>query len=316
MAINLSLQPLPTPKSFSNISLDVAAMGPPIPAIERIKLFSDKQWEEFVLEWADSLREKYSRVDRCGGAGDMGLDVIGTCKEDESLWDNYQCKHYNAPLSPSDIWVELGKLVFYSYRGDYTFPRKYYFVAPQGAGTKLSNFLKKPDELRAQLITNWDSYCKLGISSTGAIELNNSLKKHLNTLDFSIFQSIPPLQLIDEHAKTRWHVSRFGGGLPQRPPQEEPPADLSDHEANYVRALLDAYSDHLKRPLAATSDIADETNLTEHFSDSRLEFYSAESLRSFSRDTLPPGNMRNFKTKFMSASEMKYVRIMRMDISV
>ena len=30
-------------------------------------------------------------------------------------------------------------------------------------------------------------------------------------------------------------------------------------------------------------------NLGEHFNDSRLEFYSAEALRAFSRDSLPPG---------------------------
>ena len=54
----------------------VVAAGLPIPAIERLRIFSDRQWEEFVLEWAYSLKDLYSRVERCGGAGDMGRDVI------------------------------------------------------------------------------------------------------------------------------------------------------------------------------------------------------------------------------------------------
>ena len=264
---------LPAPAAPANVSADVVASGQPIPAIERIKLFSDKQWEEFVLEFADSLREDYSRVERCGGPGDMGRDIIAVRKDDDSLWDNYQCKHYKDPLRPSDIWVELGKLVYYTNRGDYSYPRRYHFVAPQGAGTKLSNLLKKPDELRAQLGANWEDHCRTRIKSTAAVELHDELRTYLDSLDFSIFEAIPPLRLIDQHAKTRWHVARFGGGLPGRPSVPAPPAIPTDLEAKYLR---------------------------EHFSDSRLEFYSAESLRTFSRDTLPPGEFEKLHDEFYS----------------
>ena len=108
----------------------------PIPPIERIKLFSLDQWEEFLLEWIDSLREKYSAVERCGSSGDMGWDVIATYKEDATFWDNYQCKHYDKALTPSRVWIEFGKLVFHIFIGEYTYPWKYYFVAPQGVVIK------------------------------------------------------------------------------------------------------------------------------------------------------------------------------------
>jgi hypothetical protein len=82
--------------------------GHMIPPIDRIRIFSDRQREHFVLEWADSLRSEYSRVDRCGGAGDMGRDIIAaTGAEDDAPWDNYQCKHYEDPLAPGDVWIEL-----------------------------------------------------------------------------------------------------------------------------------------------------------------------------------------------------------------
>ncbi|MGY8632694.1 restriction endonuclease [Bradyrhizobium sp. 14AA] len=83
--------------------------GPAIPPIERVKIFSATQWEECVDEWASSM-PGYKLVERAGGAGDMGCDVIATVdpSDKNSPWDNYQCKHYDHALTPSDIWLELG----------------------------------------------------------------------------------------------------------------------------------------------------------------------------------------------------------------
>ena len=209
--------PLPQPPAPAGVTAAFVSTGLPIPAIERLRIFGDRQWEEFVLEWADSLRDLYSRVERCGGAGDMGRDVVAYEKVDPSLWDNFQCKHYKDPLTPASIWVELGKLVYYTSIGEYSYPRRYTFVAPQGAGTKLSNLLKKSAKLKTELVGNWSAYCRTGITSTKFVELDAALSAYLDGLDFSIFDAIPPLQLLDRHARTRWHAARFGGGLPVRP---------------------------------------------------------------------------------------------------
>lgn len=294
-------QPLPLPDTRRNISADSTIFGPPIPPIERIRLFGHREWEEFVLEWADSLREKYSRVDRCGGAGDMGRDVVAWCKDDENQWDNYQCKHYGAPLTRSDILEELGKLVFYTSRGEYTYPRRYYFVAPQGGGTALLNLFRKPESLRKDLIESWAKNCRTHITRTAHIELDGPLLTHLNSLDFSIFEVVPQLRVIDEHAKTPWHLARFGGGLPARPSPEPPPLQPSANEATYLRQLLDAYGDHLGRPVPDVIDLQDKVDLVEHLQEARIEFYSAESLRSFSRDTLPPGEFDKLQDEVRSA---------------
>ncbi len=285
----ISSKPLPSPAIKTTTSADVVATGLPIPPIERIRIFSAEQWEDFVLEWADSLSTQYGTVERCGGAGDMGRDIIAFDKTNPMIWDNYQCKHYKSGLAPSDIWVELGKLIFYTYSNEYTYPRKYFFVAPQGAGTKLSNLLKKPDVLKKQLIDNWEQHCKHGITSTADVELDTALHGYLHTLDFSIFEAVPPLRIIDQHAKTRWYAARFGGGLPARPKVVAPPVVVAANEVAYVRCLLDAYSDHLKCTLPTVADLGPHDDVKEHFNDARLEFYSAEALRAFSRDHLPPG---------------------------
>lgn len=292
-----SSAPLPSPRAGGATSADAVATGLPIPPIERIRIFSDSQWEDFVLEWADSLRDQYGTVERCGGAGDMGRDIIAFDKTDPARWDNYQCKHYKAGLTPGDVWVELGKLVYYTYTREYTYPRKYFFVAPQGAGTKLSNLLRKADKLKAQLIDNWDKHCKHGITSTTVVELDTPLRVYLDGLDFSIFEAVPPLRIIDQHAKTRWYATRFGGGLPARPRMTAPPPTVGAHEVTYVRSLLDAYGDHLKCTVAQVADLSTHDDVREHFNDARLEFYSAEALRAFSRDTLPPGAFEDLQNE-------------------
>jgi hypothetical protein len=194
----------------------------------------------------------------------------------------------------------MAALPVYTRRGDYTYPRRYYFIAPQGAGTKLSNLLKKPDDLRAGLVTNWDAYCRAAITSTQTVELDAALKAHIAALDFSTFDATPPLRIIDGHSRTRWHVARFGGGLPPRPTPEAPPIEPGDTETAFVRELLNAYSDHLKPPVNGIGDLAKADDLREHFGDSRLEFYSAESLRTFSRDTLPPGEFEKLQDEVHS----------------
>jgi len=259
-------------------------MGKYIPPIEIIKLYSDDKWEDFITEWVNSLDKQYERVERLGGAGDMGRDIVAYINEAD--WDNYQCKHYNHPLHPSDIWIELGKLVYYTFIDEFSCPQNYYFIAPQGAGTTLSNLLKKPDLLKTKLIENWDSHCKSKITKTLDIPLDAALRTHLDNIDFSIFGYIPPLTIIDQHATTRYHVDRFDLSLPPRPPSENPPEKPTSSEIPYIEKLMEAYGDHKNCIITTVDDIHDE-NLREHYKYSRIQFYSAESLKNFSRDSLP-----------------------------
>ncbi|MBN8455301.1 ABC-three component system protein [Accumulibacter sp.] len=283
------------------MAADVVASGQPVHPEDRIKLFCDKEWERFVQEWVDSLRDEYDLVERCGGAGDMGRDVIGTVKGENGAWDNYQCKHYAYSLKPSDIWVELGKLAYYTKRGDYSYPRRYYFIAPRGAGTKLSNLLKKPEELRGELLKQWDAHCREGITKTEIVECDTAMKAYIDSLDFTIFQATPVLRIIEAHAKTRWYAVRFGGGLPQRPEPLTPPAVPAGNEAVFVGELRRAYADHLKHEMNdVDAGLAGREDLREHFNDARVEFYSAEGLRTFSRDTLPPGEFERLQDEMHS----------------
>jgi hypothetical protein len=263
--------------------------GRAIPAIRLIQIFSPEEWEEFIAEWAWTLKADYGLVTRCGNAGDMGCDVIASVDADQpdAVWDNFQCKHYDHPLAPSDIWVELGKLCHYTHIGSISVPRRYRFVAPRGVGTKLNRLLRQPEELRRQLIEVWPAKCEHGISNSVAIPLVGALRAHVDAFDFSIVGHVPPLQVIEQHSHSPHHRVRFGGGLPPRPDAEPPPSDIADAESRYVRKLFDAYAEDQGQPVSGVSGLVDRH--AAHFRRQRQAFYCAESLRAFSRDTLPEG---------------------------
>ena len=97
----------------SATSAEHVSSGVPIPKVMRIRTFSPDDWEDFIEEWSMSLTGAYVKVRRFGGSGDLGVDIAGVTSEIgfQDVWDNYQCKRYDHPLRPSDIWVEIGKIV-------------------------------------------------------------------------------------------------------------------------------------------------------------------------------------------------------------
>ena len=257
----------------------------------RVRLFSPDDWEEFTEEWASSLKKDYAKVRRFGGSGDLGVDIAGICTDDgfNGEWDNYQCKRYDHPLRPSDIWVEIGKIIYYSHKGEYKPPRHNYFICSQDIGTSLEKLFSKPEDLKEKAEENWDQYCLDGITSTASIPLVGPLKDYFNSFKFSIFSSRSLVELIEGHSKTGFHTVRFGGGLPPRPNPVLPPENPADNESRYLRELLDAYGDHLGMMLPDSTALTPHGNLKRDYLRQRERFYHAESLRNFARDTVPEG---------------------------
>ena len=87
--------------------------------LQVIQIYSSDEWEQFIREWVESMRARYNEIRRASGSGDKGRDVVGyvSSVSQNSLWDNYQCKHYDHALYPSDLWKELAKLCYYTFKG-------------------------------------------------------------------------------------------------------------------------------------------------------------------------------------------------------
>ena len=222
----------------------------------------------------------------------MGLDVLSFYRDKnfEGPWDNVQCKRYACELKPTQVWVELGKIIYYSFIGEFTPPKTYYFAASKGLGLKLKKLLTKPKELKAKLIENWDGYCKTKITDTKEIPLEGKLLAYVNNFDFCIFKMISIAQMIIDHAGTVFYAKRFGtAAFPDRPPILPPPNEVQAKESAYVPQLFEVYSEKLSKQLSDLSHLAAHAEMEKHFNRSREMFYHAESLRNFPRDSIDPG---------------------------
>jgi hypothetical protein len=65
-------------------------VAPVVPPLERLRHMSAATWEDVVLKWVHSLKQKYACVEKHAGSGDMGLDVIAfESATADDPWVNY-----------------------------------------------------------------------------------------------------------------------------------------------------------------------------------------------------------------------------------
>ncbi len=299
---SLHVEEIPEPTASGGTASSLVTFGKTFVPQQQILLYSPAEWEEFTREWVHSQRSKYVKVLRFAGANDMGIDIAGLCdaKGLSGVWDNYQCKHYDDPLIPSRSAVEIGKIIWYSFKKQYSPPRKYYFIAPKDCGIQLSKLLANTDSLKTYVLDNWDKYCKTAITDKEEIELTGEFKAYAEAFDFSIFTSRPCLEIIDEHRTTPWFAIRFGGGLPERPSVSAPPTEVAPSESRYLTQLYEAYSDYKGVTLSDVSALSPWSDLSEHYHRQRELFYHAEALKNFARDTVPPGTFEDLQQEVHS----------------
>ena len=278
--------------------------GPPIEPLTRILSYEPADWESFVDEWVSHcLKAKYSKVLRFAGAGDRGIDVAGFTDDKllQGIWDNYQCKHFDHPVMPSEAWPEIGKILWHSFNGHYLSPRAYYFVAPRGTGTTLTQYLSNTPRLKAELHNAWDKNVRDAITGTQSVPLEGDFAKYVDKFNFGIFKPIAIREVVEQHRSSPYFIARFGGGLPARPKPDMPPEDIQANESIYVGKLLEAYADHTKETIAECATLKKFTKLEQHFRRQREAFFHAESLRVFVRDKVEPGTFESLQDEIYHA---------------
>lgn len=281
--------PAPTPWPGANARLLGVGAGLPIDKLARLANFSFDEFERFTLEWASGyLREQENvfEVQWRGGAGDKGRDVIVWLDAPNikpRRWRLYQCKRYDANLGLSKAGIEIAKLLYYTSIGDYSVPESYHFVTHRGLTSPFQDLLDDPDQLRAKMLATWDDYAT-SITPSQKIDLSDSLKKYIEKFDFSIFRAKQPEELINEHAKTKYHLVIFGAPLIDRPAPPEPPSDVAVSEVRYIEQLYAVIASHLKLSVQSAADFQSSKYHAALFTRSRLTFYSAEGLFELARD--------------------------------
>ncbi|MDU0114015.1 ABC-three component system protein [Psychrosphaera aquimarina] len=284
---------IPLPKNDNAPLSAVSALaGEVISPLKRLQQMDDEDWEEFTCELATYWKTQYLRVNRVGGAGDMGRDVIAYTPD--SQWENFQCKYYGSPLNLTDILLEIGKLCYHSYQGHFSMPVKYYFVAKSGLNGVSLNALKDSQKLKNELISGWDKKCKDKITSTKSVSLSGDFLRFIDEkVDFTIFDQIPQLKLIELHKNfTPYYIRRFGALEFDRPAAATPPPKIQINELKYIAELLRAI-ESVEAQVSSVDDLDVFPEFLMELKSARKNFYSAESLEKFSRDSMPPDTYEN-----------------------
>ena len=281
-----------TPWPGANARLLGLGVGLPISALDRLANFSAAEFERFTLEWASDYlavkRPEIVEVQQRGGAGDKGRDVIAWHDPNTipvRKWTLYQCKHYGSAIGPGTAAAEIGKVLFYSHRGDYTFPEEYHFITHKGVTSPFQDLLDKPKDLRKFIIDSWDEHCRSKIRKD-PVELTPELKAHIESVPFTAFRAKQPLTLLNEHAETKYHLTVFGAPLIERPKPPEPPSEVAPGENEYVTQLMEVISADIGHPVSNLIDFLHSDKHRRLFDRSRLTFYHAEGLKELARDQM------------------------------
>ncbi|TQP48896.1 ABC-three component system protein [Vibrio cholerae] len=256
--------------------------------------------EILVRKWVSAQSSKYASVHRPAGAGDRGCDVIGfyTPNKFEGDWDNYQCKQYNKAVPTDKGMHELGKILYYSYLGEFSKPKNYYFVAPKGINRNLRTWILNPSQLKKSLIENWGKYCEDTIVDGKKIILEPELERFILSYDFSSVSIIGIDDIVDDSNFRAILVDLYGGELPSAPAVEVP-KNIDDSELNYVNKILDAYSDHDQIIYSKPEEVVGHDEFEEDFVEQRERFYSAEAFRLFYRDNTVDGVLDCFEKEIL-----------------
>lgn len=196
-----TLEPITKPSKWPSANARLLGLGAglPVDPLDRLANFSADDFERFVLEWADGyLRKKLfgvNDVQQRGGAGDKGRDIVVWFEppgSDTRRWHLYQCKRYSAALGSGKAVAEIAKVLYYSFRGDYTLPSEYWFVTRQGVTGDFQDLVDDPGKLKAFLVAEWDKYCRNAITAKDDIALEGELSDYVNAIDFSFVRVKQP----------------------------------------------------------------------------------------------------------------------------
>lgn len=170
------------------------------------------------------------------------------------------------------------------------------------------DLIANPQNISAQLITAWDTYCKNGITSTKEIALAGDFKEYVEKFDFSIVKDIDPTELVEQHRSTQYHILRFGGGIKKfREVIPVPETNIQPREQTYTTSLFAVYAQDSGYNITNISELQSYSPTHfEHFKMQRNSFYSAESLEKFSRDNFPEADPLPFQELKEDAHHVLY----------
>jgi hypothetical protein len=174
-------------------------------------------------------------------------------------------------------------VLYYAYRGEFTAPAAFFFVAPRGVNRTLRRLILKPSEFQATLVNDWATYCAGKIVAGQHIPLDAGLRAFIEAWDFSRTGSLSVHDLLDDPVSNPLLATWFDLD-PGPPPAGVVPAEVEQREMPYIVQLLDAYSERDGDTFANHADAKEHAEYGPHLDMQRERFFDADAFSRFYRD--------------------------------
>lgn len=261
-----------------------------------ILALTDEELEHFVDDWISCRTKGYVEVAMFSGAGDLGRDVVGflSKKRHEGPWHNYQCKQYGRKLPTEIAILEIGKILYYAYQGEFSIPERYFFVAPRGVNRNLEKLIYNPNQFKSKLIDEWDQYCSMKIIDGSETPLDSGLKALIYAFDFSTIERLTLDNILKDFCIQPVLHKWFGEELGPAP-KGQTPVEVQDLELPYIKQLVGAYSQRCGQTFADYKEVEGHPDYGNHLSLQRERFYDADAFKRFYRDNTEPDVLDSFE---------------------
>lgn len=256
---------------------------------------TDSELEQFCRAWVEK-KSGYFEVKRYAGSGDLGRDVVGflTNSRHDGQWDNYQCKQYRSGVSVGQGLLAVAKVLYWSWKGEFTLPRKFVFVAPRGLARKLEGYVDKPNEMKKALLDSWDTACAKQITAKQTIALDTNLRKFIESFDFTNVNSINIDDVMADPAVKPLLIEKFGAD-PGAYPTAVVPTEIESGEMRYVMELVAAYSEREKSPFKDNADVLAHAEHGPDLRRHRERYFEADAFQKFYRDNTSTSLITSFR---------------------
>lgn len=263
-----------------------------------ILALNDKDLERFVRDWVALKTDEYYEVRRLGAGGDLGRDVVGfvTSKRHEGPWHNYQCKQYVQRRLPyANGLIEVAKTLYHADANGFTFPDRYFFVAPHGLNRRLELLLDKPDQFRTTLIEQWDKVCAKSIVEGKTITLEAELKAKISKYDFGRVSRVD-IDAVLAYPRVSLVLHRHFGADPGPAPRGVAPRAIAPSELQYISQLVEAYCDRSGKCFPSPEAVLADSTHGRHLRMQRERFYDADFFMRYYRDNTAPEVLPTFES--------------------
>ena len=260
-----------------------------------LKLDSD-ELEELIKKWLAIEKDIYFDFIRAAGAYDRGLDAVGflTKERHDGEWDNFQCKQLRTTLKDAEFFAEIGKVFYYASLKEFTLPRRYVFVAPNGISKETKKFVNSPEQLKSALLSEWDKRCATKIISNKKINLSPELEAAIDGFDFSKIEAWNNTKLI-EHGNIRKVLHYFMDVNPGAAPMGVVPSSVELVERPLVDQLIGLYEDDCNEKFADEAAVQAHEKYGEHLFVQRSRYYDAEAFHKHFRDNIDHQTLKQFE---------------------